>query len=246
MIKLMVLSSLLLGALAQPALAQPGTPPPTSQTPPPNYPPSPPPGYQTYQPATYPAVAVVPARAGSRTHDGFYLNAALGPAYANMFTEVAGQELSMSGGGAALSLALGGAVAPNLILFGQLVAHAAADPKLEASGFASETLNGSAAVTGVGAGVAFYVMPVNVFLSGSALATQITISDKDNDEVGETDLGFGLNLAAGKEWWVSDNWGLGGALQFMVASMESKNAVLGSKPKWTAVSLGFVLSATFN
>src|SRR5688572_7367092 len=153
-------SSLFLGALAAPAAAQPGAPPPNYAAPP------------TYgQAGSYPAVGVVPRLPGYQTHDGFYLNLQLGPGYTSMSASAGGTDVTISGGGAAFSLALGGAVAPNLILFGQVLADSSVDPKVKV-GALSANADGSVTVAGFGAGLAYYVMPANVFLLGSALATQ--------------------------------------------------------------------------
>src|SRR5688572_6654588 len=158
-----------------------------------------------------------------------------------------GTDVTISGGGAAFSLALGGAVAPNLILFGHLLGDSAVDPKVKIENFGSGNADGTVTVAGFGAGVAYYVMPVNVFLMGSALATQISSSDDSNDQSGESELGFGINLGAGKEWWVTSNWGIGAALQFLAARMKDKETnISGSKPAWTTVSIAATLSATFN
>jgi hypothetical protein len=248
-IALGLVSSLVLCAMAGAAAAQPPPPPPPSYpAPPPSYPP--PGSYpaNTYgpQPGTYPAVGVTP-QVGYQTHDGFYLNISLGPGYTSMSASSGGTDVSISGGGVAFSLGIGGAVSPNLILFGHLLADGSIDPKVEIENFGSGEADGTVTVGGFGVGVAYYVMPVNVFLSGSALATQISSSDDSGDETGESELGFGLNLAAGKEWWVSDNWGIGASAQFLAARMKDKSAnVGGSKPTWTSVSFGVLLSATFN
>lgn len=234
--------SMLLGAVAAPALAQPGAPPPSYPAQPPGYPPA-----YGAQPSTYPAVGVVPQLPGYQTHDGFYLNLQLGPGYTSMSASSGGTDVTISGGGAAFSMGIGGAVAPNLILFGHVLADSSVDPKVEIEGFGSGTADGSVTVAGFGAGVAYYVMPVNVFLMGSALATQISSSDDSGNESGESELGFGINLGAGKEWWVSDNWGIGAALQFLAARMNDKGTnVSGSKPAWTTVSIAATLTATFN
>lgn len=46
----------------------------------------------------------------------------------------------------------------------------------------------------------------------------------------------------GKEWWVSDNWGLGVAANFMVGSMKDKDY----DTRWTGLSTSILFSATYN
>jgi hypothetical protein len=52
---------------------------------------------------------------------------------------------------------------------------------------------------------------------------------------------------AGKEWWVSDNWGLGAALQFHYGSMEDgPSGALGTSPRVHSNAFGLLFSSTFN
>jgi hypothetical protein len=51
------------------------------------------------------------------------------------------------------------------------------------------------------------------YVSGTFAFSQISLQDENNDEVADTEFGPGLSLVLGKEWWVSDNWGLGVAGQ---------------------------------
>lgn len=253
----MILSSLALGLFASTAAAQ--QPPPSYPAPPPGYPapppsyPAPPPGYPPpgYQPAQpyYPysgQVAVQP-RPGVHQHDGFYLRMQLGPGYTSMTGEAGSTDIEVKGAGAGFSIAVGGAVAENFILFGHLIADTAMEPEVKITGVGSGTAKGSASLTGFGLGAAFYVMPANLYLSGSLLGAQISISDEDGDKVGETKVGFGMDLSIGKEWWVSDNWGVGVAGQFMAARMKDKEAIPGGTvPEWTAWGFSIAFSATFN
>jgi hypothetical protein len=66
--------------------------------------------------------------------------------------------------------------------------------------------------------------------------------------VGDTEFGPGLSLVLGKEWWVSDNWGLGLAGQLYAARMKDRQpAFVGSEtPTWRALGLNLLFSASFN
>ena len=55
--------------------------------------------------------------------------------------------------------------------------------------------------------------------------------------------GTALELMVGKEWWVSANWGMGIAGEFVGASMTDKNT---PGLTWSASSLSVLLSATYN
>ena len=62
----------------------------------------------------------------------------------------------------------------------------------------------------------------------------------------ESEGGIGVNLVGGKEWWVSDNWGLGVAGQLFGARVKDKEVVMGSKPTWMLVGFSLAFTATFN
>ena len=53
----------------------------------------------------------------------------------------------------------------------------------------------------------------------------------------------GFALRFGKEWWISDNWGLGGQLQYNMISFDAD-----TDPEETNdfSSIGVLFSATFN
>jgi hypothetical protein len=55
-------------------------------------------------------------------------------------------------------------------------------------------------------------MPQNAYVSATLAVTRQSL--KLNGTQSDTDTGFGGQLAAGKEWWVSDHWGLGVAGKF--------------------------------
>jgi hypothetical protein len=59
----------------------------------------------------------------------------------------------------------------------------------------------------------------------------------------ESDTGFGMRLALGKEWWVSDSWALGLNGQFAFASNDDKDAGGGT---WDTTWFGVAFSATYD
>nr|MBC8278674.1 hypothetical protein [FCB group bacterium] len=67
-----------------------------------------------------------------------------------------------------------------------------------------------------GVGISYYIMPTNIFLSGSITMSKDRIKTKNDDDQTETEAttesGLGFYLSAGKEWWVSDKWALGCAV----------------------------------
>jgi hypothetical protein len=59
------------------------------------------------------------------------------------------------------------------------------------------------------AAVTTYFMPANVYITGAVGLSVLTFRYEDSSDSSSTELGVGLNLDVGKEWWVGDQWGLG-------------------------------------
>lgn len=177
-----------------------------------------------------------PPRAGHHEHDGFYLRMMPGVGY----TSMSSSGIKVHGGSGMFTFSIGGAVTDNLIVFGHLGGSTIVDPKVRIAGNDLQG-RGSASLSGIGVGIAYYLMPSNVYFSGALVATQISLRDEDDRRIGETETGGGVDLSIGKEWWVSDNWGLGVAGRFMFASIDDRG---GSTIKATSTSIAF--TATYN
>jgi hypothetical protein len=152
----------------------------------------------------------------------------------------------ISGGGMAMSLAFGGVVAPNLVIFGELSETSAFNPTYELTGQSSQTLDSTNVnLMGIGPGIAYYLEPLNLFFSGTLTLAQVTASDSSdssNTSGDVTDYGFGASLMIGKEWWVSTNWGIGASTMLHFASMK----VNGYDARMNATGLSVLFSATYN
>jgi opacity protein-like surface antigen len=186
-----------------------------------------------------PVVPIAPARpmtTGYQTHDGFYLNLGLG--FGALNSEGGG--LKLEGTGPGLNLALGGAMNRNLLIGGRIFSVSAQDPKVTIDGFGSGTASGSNNLVGYGFDLLYYT-DENFYFGVSPALTRLSFT-ADNGGTGNTDVGFGLRLAAGKEWWVSDNWGLGLNLEFVHASNKDSGSDVTISSNW----FGVAFSATFN
>lgn len=227
--------SLALALLSIPAVAaaQPGQPPPP---PPPGS--SPAYGYGAYG-------MTVP---GWHEHEGFMLRIGVGGGYLNMSAEEGGTEVSVNGPSGIFNIALGGNVSPGLIIYGELFGNAIVDPTVEVNGADFETEDASASIAGVGVGLAYY-LPANVYFSGTLAASQLRFTqdygDGTTDEY-ETDFGPSFTGQIGKEWWVSDNWGLGLAGQILVGSLKDDDEDFGGEVTWSTVGFGLLFSATYD
>ncbi len=234
-----------------PPQPQPPAPPPQPTYPPPGYPPPgyPPPGYPSpgYPPQGYPQVAAAAPAPGAQQHDGFYLRTMIGADYLQAGAEAAGQSQKVSGGGLLLNLAVGGAPTENFAVFVEFLYHSAFDPDIKERGRTLMTKDQTLGAGGLGAGVAFFIMPANASITASVvLASLASSAGQENIRTFETESGAAGNLVLGKEWWVSSNWGLGTAAQLFLGRVKQKTVVAGSKPSWLFYGLGLGVTATFN
>lgn len=187
------------------------------------------------------ATAQAQPRAGVRTHDGFFLQMDLGLGGFGTSAEQGGTEMELSGGAGQFSIGVGGAVTPNFILAGQLWGVSAPDPTVELNGADLGEADGTVSLSGIGVQAVYYFMPINLFISVTPSITQVSFDD--GTATGETETGFGLKFAVGKEWWVSDNWAVGLNGQLAYSSNDDKGA---GAPTWGTGWFGVAFSATYN
>jgi hypothetical protein len=178
---------------------------------------------------------------GRHEHDGFYLRLQLGGGYTQ--ASLAGEDFAIKGGGVGINAEFGGAVARNFILYGKLYGTSAPNPDIEVGDITVEGQDDDVSqnIGALGGGITYYIMPANVYLTGGLSFAQLSISD-DGDTVAETDLGGALHLGLGKEWWVSDDWGLGIGAELAVGRVPEKN----DAERWNIVNAMLFFSATFN
>ena len=192
--------------------------------------------------------AAAMAMAESHTHDGFFLNLALGFGYQG-FTYDANKalyDMEANGMSSEFDLKLGGRIAPNTLLHATILGVANSseiEGKKDGKKIGS-TSDKSESMSMLGIGVTYY-LPENIFFSGSIGMAAFNLqdnTDEDNEIEGQTDRGIGVQVAVGKEWWVSDNWGLGVSAAFTYGAAEDKHD-LGDA---SAYGINIMFSATFN
>lgn len=215
---------------------------------PPPYPPPyyPPPGAYRPPPWTNPSYAAdreawIRQRPGWHAHDGLYLNLGVAIAYGhNTIGDVPGR-VEANGTGIAFSAALGGAITKNVILCVRATLT-------EMETRFVDTVRGydvdgaSAEGSLLGGGVVYYFDDSNVFLGGTIGLTSFDVRDGFGS-FSDSRARFGGALEVGKEWWVSPNWGLGGALR---GSYGSAKELSIANAVWTNLGVGLFLSATYN
>lgn len=241
--------------------APPGTPPP----PPPAYPePAPaqePPPAPTYKPLGRPEPEIEKsdwdpwehATPDMHRHDGFYLRLNIGIGWGSIAGDdhtLSGiDEITVSSVGLATSIGIGGALTDNFILNADLYQTMMFNPSVDIDGddagdaddLASDIgVGDDAEIGGIGIGVTYYIMPVNIYLAGSVGIGQAVFEDGRGDREG-SDVGLALNALVGKEWWVGTDWGLGLAGQ--VVYLRAEDEIFGDV---NGLALNLLFSATYN
>ncbi len=181
---------------------------------------------------------------GAFRHDGFYLRLNLaGLGFGSAQTEAEGTTERIYGLASVVDLGIGGAVTENLILHGDIFGPALVNPRFSSGGEAYETDKTTVSCMGLGGGITYYFMPVNFYLTAIVGLAKMQI-EIENEQVGNTDVGFSLQLSLGKEWWVSENWGLGIGGSFALQAM--KGTVAADSPVWKIFSGAVLFSVTYN
>lgn len=178
------------------------------------------------------------ANAVPQTHDGFFLQMDLGIGGMGSLIDDGHDELEISGGAGEFSLAVGGAVTENLILAGHLWAMSAVEPTVKFNGRSLGQADATLTLSGIGLNVTNYFMPSNIYVSITPSITSLSL--ESDGTTGEADTGFGIRFAVGKEWWVSDEWGLGLNGQLAYSSNDDNGGT------WGTAWVGLAFSATFN
>jgi hypothetical protein len=186
--------------------------------------------------------AAIPAAAAAQGHDhedGFFLRLSGGFGSAWTGVSAGGTDASYSGPAGDANFAIGGIVSPNLALHGTLFGWAISRPTIEVGSLSGEA-DGDLTLGAFGAGVTYYFMPVNIYLSGSLGAGKLDYSE-DNVSA-RSAYGFVGDFTVGKEWWVGESWGLGVALGLTVHSIPDED----TEDNWSGGSVAVRFSATMN
>ncbi len=178
------------------------------------------------------------AVAQERTHKGFYLSMAMGPAFGNIDVKTSSGDLEISGTGIGFDIQIGGALRENLILHGTIGLKSIYGPTIN-----EVEINDEYSVDEfiMGIGVTHYLAN-NFFITGNIGAGDFAFS-ADNNSI-STDDGFSFQIKAGKEWWVSARWGLGVMLEYGATSLTDSYG--GEHDKWSSNRFSIRFIATLN
>lgn len=187
------------------------------------------------------ALSPLEARSGARDHDGgFFLRLSAGGGPASTSIEILGVETEFSGTGGDVNFAIGGMVTRNLALHGTIFGWALSEPEMQVGSVDWGEVNADLSMSAVGAGLTYYFMPVNLYLSGSVGAGKLTLDTNVGDF--DTDYGIAFDATAGKEWWVSDRWALGVAVGLGLHSIPEEDI----NEDWSGTNFGIRFTATMN
>lgn len=188
--------------------------------------------------------------AAPRTHDGFFLNLSLGLGYYGFEYEGNAGNMSVGmeygGMGAEFDVKLGGRVAANTLLHATILAVSNGGEVDMSAGYNGrfETVPVAADIAAnlIGVGVTYY-MAANMYMTATIGMSKFSLDydDSNRKSEGATDSGFGFQLGIGREWWVSDEWGVGVSLSYVHASAED-----GPYGEISSNSVSVMFSATFN
>lgn len=194
-------------------------------------------------------LAAAPAVAGSpQEHDKFFVRAAVGICAGNAQLESSGFKAKLDDPGLDVNVAAGYVVLPNLALHGTLWGWGLNDPAVHVTGqFGGTSLanRGIFQMIAFGGGATYYVMPVNAYLSSSIGMGAFTGTDQLE---GQSEHGLAVDVTAGKEWWVNNDWGAGAAVSYSHVSADDKDLGPTTVPRgtWTGTSWALRFTATFN
>ena len=184
---------------------------------------------------------------GFHQHDGFFLRFHGGAGSGKMVEEdLLGSDMTLSGLAGVFRFQIGGTVATNLVLFGEMGAFVMSDPEMEWQTLSGTAENVDLSISDIGAGLSYYFMPSNIYLSGTFTISRDRIELKDLNRSGSTQSGFGMYFSIGKEWWVSADWGLGVAGFGYFSQTTDKDASSNQEYTVKNTVFGIVFSATYH
>ena len=177
------------------------------------------------------AWSAAPARAAQDSrHLGVQLRLLAGPSYLHASQNLGHGQFDELRTAFAVEFALGHMVSDNLAL--------GLDLWMAYSGAASRGVLASTnfSAVHVGAGATYWLMPANVYLSGSLGAMRSSVEaapirvgtklELPAEEV--SDLGLGVHLAAGKVFWLDPRWTLGASASLLFGAANNPIAGTGS------------------
>lgn len=152
----------------------------------------------------FPTGLIGQGKDSSGSHEGFFLRFLVGGGPGSMEYD---SDLTFKSTGGLFHFQVGTEISENLVVFGDLGGFSLIDPEVQWRGVSITVKDSSVTLAGVGVGLSYYIMPANIYLSGSLLMTRTTFEYQN--EKATSEWGPGIFLCVGKEWWVGKKWSLG-------------------------------------
>jgi hypothetical protein len=181
------------------------------------------------------------ARGGRRDHEGgFFVRLSAGGGWAWTRLDILGLRTQFSGLSRDVNVALGVMAARNLAVHATVFGWALSEPKMLVGPVDLGRVEADLTLPAAGAGMTYYLMPANIYLSGSVGAGKLTLDYAVSDF--ESHYVVVVDATAGKEWWVSGDWALGVAAGFGLYSIPGED----TRDDWSGPSVSLRVTATVN
>jgi len=185
----------------------------------------------------------------SQEHDqSFFMRTSVGICAGNARDEGPGYQVKLENPGLDVNIAAGYTVIPNLAVHATLWGWGLNDPDTHitsATGGVTLPNHGILQMIAFGGGATYFVMPINAYLSSSIGFGGFSGTDELD---GQSAHGLAVDVTAGKEWWVNDEWGAGAALSYSHVTADDNSLGPKGVPSgtWTGTSWALRFTATFN
>lgn len=199
------------------------------------------------------AAASVFAASAPHTHDGFFLSLAMGMGFQSIdfvLGDYDDETTSQSGLATDIDIKIGFSLTNNLALHLTLAGNTPTSTIYDLEDFNEDDefkdFKTNLSILGIGA---TYYFPGNYLASASIGVGQFRVCDdiptfQANVQGNPDDYsrsGFALQLAGGKEWWISENWGIGAT----AAILYGRETNLGDATE-SSIGISARLTATWN
>ncbi|RPI89855.1 MAG: hypothetical protein EHM32_12185 [Spirochaetales bacterium] len=189
--------------------------------------------------------AVASDKKGVHRHDGFFFRTQLGLGGGRtVIKDFNGDDFETKGTATTLNLQIGYAIFENFVLFLENGVSVMPESKVKhISAVTKSDKKNDVAISTFGLGLSWYLMPYNIHLSPLFF---FSVTEYDGPVLkGDSEGGGGLGLSIGKEWWVSDNWGLGVAF-YIYSGSDTVKDQSNKKYDMSSSVIGIMFTATYN
>lgn len=179
-------------------------------------------------------------------HSGAFIRGVLGGGYAYWDTSVMGASSSLSGLALCADLSIGGLVARNLVLHGDIVAVGLPSPVVVVPRAAARDVRTVYILGIIGGGVTLYLSPGGLFVSTSVGVATLLSDTTNGTAVLAAGPGFGARAMVGHDWQVarSVRMGVAGSVFYAYMSGGRSNGV--STLSWHDASVALALTTTYH